>query len=306
MRPLTPKDPDWAAVLDAMPAHSPFHRPDWVYLLERYLDEFKNCSFLIEHGAQRWVLPGMLHARRFGASYLSLPFGTHGGPVGPDAMPDALVRELAEELPRAASPWITVTPDPRAPMPAPTGWRTRTVETHVLDLSPGYAALFEGTFSKNLRNQVRKAEKMEVRAGRVAERDVLSDFLYLWQQNVRRHRLDLPFTAAFFGALFSQSWCRLYSARLRESVLAVGVVLVGKKQAHWWQGVVDHSAGELNPNRLLVARMIEDLCDEGIGVLDLGGSEGRAGLSQFKEAFGASAASTTQWRRRPAWAVWAR
>ncbi|MBE7559335.1 GNAT family N-acetyltransferase [bacterium] len=305
MEPISPRDPDWPALLARLPAHSPFVRPEWCYLLQRYLDGYSAASLRLRSGSTFWILPGLLLRKPLSLrSFQSLPFGTHGGLLGDEPPPPPLLADLLSHLKHAVGPWITITPDPLAPQPPPPGFRARYTTTHVLDLSAGYRVLWDRSFSRNLRNQVRKAEKLEILVRPTTGREILADFQLLWRQMQDRRRLALPFTTTFWGALFTQPWCKLYAARLAEQTLAVAVVLLGKKQAHWWQGVVDRSAGPLNPNRLLVARVIEDLCGLGIERFDLGGSEGQPGLAQFKEAFGALETPVVHWRHTPAWAIW--
>ncbi len=307
MEPISPRDPQWRELLEQRPAYSPFARPEWTYLLERYLEGYTAASFRVSHGSGVWILPGLLHKKPLGQhSFLSLPFGTHGGLVGAEPPPPELLAAFLPELVKTVGPWITVTTDPWAPLPPPPGFRERRVETHRLDLTPGFTQLWEHRFSAVLRRKVRRAERLEVLFRPTTGKQVLGDFLSLWDDMQRGKGLRLPFGPDFFAALFSQPWCRLYATILRDRVLAVAVVLLGKRQAHAWQGVVDRTAGDLNPNRMLIARVIEALCAEGIEKLDLGSSEGQAGLSQFKEAFGALPTSVTQWRHTPAWALWAR
>lgn len=316
MESISPRDPDWQALLDRLPAYSPFLRPEWSYLLERYVPGYVPASFRIRRSAAVWILPGLARKRAFGQhSFLSLPFGTHGGIFGEEPLSPDLAQAVVGELSAQVAPWITITwpssleqksAEMEDSAPHSTLYTLHSYSTHLLDLSRGFPTLWDEVFSGTLRTQIRKAESSEILVRRSTGKEVHHDFLRLYAAMSERRAVVLPFGPAFFGALFAQPWCRLYAARFQGEVVAVAVALVGKREAHWWQGVVDHSLRGLRPNRLLVARMIEDLCLADVRTLDLGGSEGEAGVAQFKRDFGAVERQVTQWRAKPRWAWWTR
>jgi Acetyltransferase (GNAT) domain len=274
-------------------------------MLNRYIDDYKASGFIIEDDDATYIIPGMLRRRMLGMhSFLSLPYGTYGGIIGQQPLPSRLNSTLLEELTKRVGPWMTLTIHPSQEHVTPPGFQKNVLHTHRLALENGWEQVWTEQVHQSMRKLVRRASKKGVKIEETEAKEILGDFLNLMWDLQKRRGFQLPMDTPFWGALFSQPWCRTYRARLEGTTICVLIVLEGKKEAHAFAGATNHDFGKYHPFRLIYAHAIEQACMRGMDTLDMGGNAGLSTLEQFKQGFGAQKTEMIQWRHTPRWAFW--
>ena len=174
----------------------------------------------------------------------------------------------------------------------------------MLDLSGGFATVWQQRFKAATRSQVRKAERMGV----VVETDttgrLLPELHALLRTSVDRWAGRQHEPACLAQARFARrdppaklqtiaerlgGTCQVSVARFHGHPVAAILVLQGRN-AHYTRGAMDEElASQTQANRLLHKVAIEAACQSGCGKYHMGESGESAGLSQFKSRFGAVA-----------------
>ncbi|HEY3020322.1 MAG TPA: GNAT family N-acetyltransferase [Solirubrobacteraceae bacterium] len=265
----------------------------------------RDVSRLYDFGAgRRMVLPLVRPRRRPGCEASLLAAWGFGGLVGPEPRADE-VRAVLADL-RASVPLsVRVRPNPlhadvwSAATP-PGVVRLRRC-AHVIDLQPGFDAIWKTGFSNRARNHVRRAE----RAGLTVELDEdgrrLPVFYELFMRSVERwarrqheplalarlrarHRDPIDKLRRLLADLGDAS--RLWVAWAQDRPAAAILVLQGTN-AHYTRGVLDVDVGGPTRASYLLHRLaIEDACRAGCRTYHMGETGASRSLAQFKEAVG--------------------
>jgi hypothetical protein len=164
-------------------------------------------------------------------------------------------------------------------------------ETHALDLSAGYAAIYNAG-TKGHTSAERKARKdgvaIEV-AGTVAEwrsyYDIYQDSIRRWGEN--------PATAypwKFFENLFyrNSSHVQLWLANYQGELAAGALCFYSKSHVVYWHGAAAARYFTHRPVNLLLYEVIRHACESNYSWFDFNPSGGHEGVKAFKQHFGAT------------------
>jgi serine/alanine adding enzyme len=276
---------EWDAFAAAQPGSTHAHRFGWKSIVERVYRH--DCPFLCVRapgGELRAVLPLVdVRAPLLGRSFVSMPYLSHGGPLGePEAVRAAVahtVRLAAES--RAGLLELRTAEELDAGL-------TRVDEkvTCVLPLDGGADAVW-GRFTAKVRSQVRRPEKAgaTVRFGA----DQLDPFFAVFARTMRD--LGTPtHPRAFFHAVGAEmgedAWfgCVYLDGR----AAAAGCALRhGDSVELVWAGAL-RQASACAPNMLLYASFIRRAAEAGAAAFDFGRCTPGSGTHRFKRQWGAA------------------
>jgi hypothetical protein len=252
---------------------------------------------------RRLVLPLV---RRWGALAASMPNAWgFGGLVGSDPQPNEIAAVLADlrTLPLAS---VRVRPNPlqHAAWAAAAGPDVLRLprRAHVIDLRPGFDAVFAQGFSSRARSHVRRAERfgLEVRCDTTGE--LVPVFYELFLKSVERwaakQREPVALALARARRRDPQSKLRRIMTSLdgagklwvawHEGQAAAAILVLQGANAHYTRGAIDADlAGRTRASYLLHRLAIEDACKAGCRHYHMGETGTSASLAQFKEAVGA-------------------
>jgi hypothetical protein len=159
--------------------------------------------------------------------------------------------------------------------------------THILDLRPGFDALWEESFSAQCRNKCRKAES----AGVIVRRGDPSEagaYYGLYAAATREWGYDdPPYPDLLFDELLESDAAELWLAFLDDRPIAGIVTLGGSDDLYLFTSAMDRDHRKAAPVNALERVVIERACEVGLSYYDLGGSLGIRSIEQFKESFGA-------------------
>jgi CelD/BcsL family acetyltransferase involved in cellulose biosynthesis len=208
---------------------------------------------------------------------------------------EAALRAVAR-LPRTA---LRVTLDPRdvPPLAASAERSVRPARSHVLDLAPGFTALWRERVSGKVRNQCRKAERAGVHVAEETGAAAFEAFARLHRAASGQWGADAREPLALFegAALAARDRASGLSLVLARDggpggSLVAGALLVRRGDTtHYCLGAMDRAARALCPSVAVQRYAIDRACATGARRYALGGSGGIASLEAFKASLGAQA-----------------
>jgi hypothetical protein len=315
---LTPAPrPAWLALLAADRTAQITQTPAWLDCIQS-AGPFRDTSRLYRFADGRSVLLP-LAGRRYLPTRLGIdaswPFDWGiGGPIADGALRTEHVRSVYTDLAAMPALRVTVRSSPFAGPEwhaAPPPFRTTAHLTQIVDLSPGFPAVW-ARFRGNVRRYVHKAERsgLEIEAGNRPA--LVQAFQALYRQSVARwadqqheplalarwraHRANPPAKFHTVADLLAER-CAIWIARHAGEPAAAIIVLRHGQHAKYWRGAMNlELAGPTHANHLLHRLAIEDACQQGCRYYYMGDSRPGSGLARFKSGFGAQPYRTNTYR----------
>ncbi len=265
-----------------------FQTPGWLGILCEAFAEFHNRSVLLrDHSGREVLLPLVENRKAPGLhTWLSLPYGTYGGPIPEKSTGGACWKLVETFLREQKFSAINLTLPPGVQAPDWEGYRIRSLTTQVLDLRVGFDRLRQQCFSTACQRAIRKAERGRVEVRTLDKENHLQPFLNLYERSMKRWGLSKGFPRRLFELLWAEPGARYWGAFAHERLVAAALVLSQNTHQYYWLGVMDEAAQHLRPNNLLFSRILEQSCRTGMEAFDLGNSEGLIGVFNFKKSFG--------------------
>jgi len=161
---------------------------------------------------------------------------------------------------------------------------------HTLELSSDCTPMF-GHFASSVRRAIRKAERSEVNAVAVRNRQAVGDFYQLHVETRRRHGLP-PQSASFFRNIYEHvvkpGVGFIVLAQRRSHTIAAAIFFRFGNNAIYKYGASDTSFQEFRANNLVMWHGIQFLVRNGVEKLHFGRTECEDdGLRRFKLSWGA-------------------
>lgn len=276
---------EWDAFVAARPDSTHAHRLAWARIVRSVYGH--DCPFLCARGADgalRGVLPLVdVRARLLGRAFVSMPYLSHGGPLGDDAA----VRGLVAHAARLAADARAEVLELRTTAPLDAGLeRAEGKVSCVLPLDGGPDAVW-ARFPAKLRSQVRRPEKAgaTMRFGA----DQLDAFFAVFARSMRD--LGTPtHPRAFFQAVAREmgddAWfgCVWLDGRPAAGGCALRH---GRSVELVWAGSL-REASAAAPNMLLYWSFIRRAAEAGAAEFDFGRCTPGGGTHRFKRQWGAA------------------
>jgi hypothetical protein len=312
--------PAWRELIASSPQAVVSQTPGWMDCITG-LGRHRDTTRLYEAADGRHLVLPLAALRatpRALAVEASMPFGwgtggllASGGRVFP-----ADVAGVLADLRASGALRVDVRPGPvadptwRAGVPA--NARRTAHLTQTVDLEGDFPEVWDHRFSKRVRRNSRKAEKLGLSVeyddtGRLVP---IFDALYRasvdrWaqQQNEpprlaqwRARRRDPPAKFASVAGRLGPD-CRVWVARRDGEPVAAIIVLSHGENATYWRGAMDDDlARGTGANELLHHRAIQDACAAGRRRYHMGDSAPESSLAHFKHGFGAADQAHTAYR----------
>lgn len=276
-----------------------FQTPAWSRAIETaYADHFSRPAIFTDSDGNDFILPLIEKRKALGAykALFSLPFCTYGGPI-PYTDKQAVWDELSEALLRKKAQQIFLDLGPAERFPELNGFETspETEPAHILDLSPGFDALWENSFAGRQRTGVRKAVKEGLDVERHFSGKAMNIFADFFADNFAEKGRKRVYTKKFHGALMDTSREKAVSVYLAsqdgETIAAI-VILSWSDTVFYWASAYKPGCRAGGANNLLLNQAIKDACAEGRRVFNFGRSTGLSGVMKFKASFGTNPVET--------------
>jgi hypothetical protein len=165
----------------------------------------------------------------------------------------------------------------------------RTFYGHTLELSSDCTQMF-GRFASSVRRAIRKADRSEVNAVAVRNREAVGDFYRLHVETRRRHGLP-PQSASFFRNIYEHiirpGVGFIVLAQRRSRIIAAAIFFRFGNNAIYKYGASDNRLQEFRANNLVMWHGIQFLVRIGVKKLHFGRTEcENDGLRRFKLSWG--------------------
>jgi CelD/BcsL family acetyltransferase involved in cellulose biosynthesis len=310
---------DWEAMHGEDSRATLFLHPRWMRALTRAHPHYRPLYLVAREGTETVAFLPMVRAKRAGLDqFLSLPFGTHGGPLlrrgaGPETVAalGSTFRDLGSGL-RVLRFEMTIydpSPEWRHALAPFLGDFFREIQTHVIDLPS-----LSGRYRRSAERSLHAAERAGIRVGLEQGEAAFEVLARMHAAQVRNWPGVEPYApdviASVAGSFGEEA--RLYVARKDGQALAACLCLehAGREIHPWVSGALPESREE-GAFHLLMDVALRDAARRGLTVWHFGGSGGIPGVEFFKESFGARRVPVLRcfhlagWARRlrprPAW-----
>ncbi|MDB5100821.1 MAG: putative methicillin resistance protein [Cyanobacteria bacterium RYN_339] len=291
-------DQQWSEDLGRCPGATFFHTGPWLAAVSQaFGTRVERMRF--ELGRGRWALLP-LSIRPLARGLLPLAVagetGSYGGLVAPEPLVDDEATACFDAV-RTRFPNLQVVGNPFAPGPhlpwAATATGVQDESTHLLLVKP-LPELRKG-FSRGAKARGNKARKLGLTLAVRSDVDAVATFYPLYEDSVRRwgDKLTWPRSRGFFEGLLAHGAPDVHFLFAHEpSGDAVSALLLAGygPVVHYLAGATRADHLEACPSNFLMEEALARAAAEGRQFFDFGASNGLAGVIQFKESFGATAA----------------
>lgn len=287
----------WKRQADQWDSFSFFQTPEWVEVLCGAFSEFHGRACILQSSASPPVLFPVIENRKGPGLYtwLSLPYGTYGGPIPLRNQSLESSWSLVEAfLAEQGFSAINITLPPQVHAPQWTDYQIKTLTTQVLDLQGGFNQLLERSFTPACKRALRKAERHRLEVKPLKAEHYLDAFLALYEQSINRWELDKGFPSRLFELLWAMPAVKVWGALQQDQLVAAALIFTHKTHQYYWLGVMDEALQHLRANNLLFSQILQQSCRDGIETFDFGNSEGLIGVFNFKKSFGPSLVTYAQ------------
>ena len=285
-----------------------FHTYQWARHIEATIPGWRNYYLTArENGRLAGAVPFMTRAHKGALVAASMPLGTYGGViVDPDAS-RAIPHRLADRFidigrsSRVVRGELVDFAGRVAPVDRP-DTKTTTSYAHVVDLEPGYEALWRG-FRQSNRNKVRKARRAGITVRRARAAADFHEYYKIWALCCRRWGRRDYLGSRFFCELdrLDQEGVHLWLAE------DDGKPIAGLLNFAWGRTVLSWGNVSLSgkwchaPNNLLHVVAIQDAIRRGAHTYSFGTNPDLPGVEVFKSSFGTRPRPYRCYRTEKSW-----
>jgi hypothetical protein len=165
-------------------------------------------------------------------------------------------------------------------------------ETHALDLSQGFDAIFRG-WTKGHSSAARKAQKAGVTVRLARNVSDWRSYYAVYEDSLRRwgDKASGRYERRFFETLSKRAsqYVRLWLAEASGEIVAGALCFYAPSHVVYWHGAALEKCFNLRPVNLLMFEAIKHACEHGFRWFDFNPSGGHEGVVAFKRSFGATA-----------------
>ncbi len=266
-----------------------FYQSVWSRVLKEGLGGQPLYFYLREGGEIVAGLPGvLLNFKIFKILYASIPYGNF---IGNKLYFASFIKSLSGELAKRKIDQVRLTESPFSEPYAPESFTSVSAKCTLLDLR-GFdkEKIWEG-YKKNIRRDVRKAQKsgITIRDGDSKEGVQVFYQLYLasMERNKAMAKYPLRWFEAIYGIVTQNGLGAILIAELSGTPIAGVVLIYSPSSTHYFHNGSQYEFLKYCPNELLVHSSIERAVERKISFFDFMGSDaGDVSLLRFKEKWG--------------------
>jgi hypothetical protein len=266
-----------------------FYQSVWSEVLQKGLGGQPLYFYLKEGGEIVAGLPGvLLDFKIFKIYYASIPYGNV---MGKPSYFTAFMEFLENEFRRKKIDQVRMTESPFSISYSPESYRALSVKCTLLDLKGlDREKLWQG-YKKNIRRDVRKAERSGVTIRMGASRDDMRTFYKLYLDSMERNRAAAKYPYRWFEAIYEvisqRDLGHVRFAQLDQRAIAGAVFIHSSRSAHYFHNGSEYQFLKFCPNELLIHVTLEEAIEKGHSCFDFMGSDpSDLALLRFKEKWG--------------------
>ncbi len=266
-----------------------FYQSIWSQVLKEGLRGQPLYFYLREGGEIMAGLPGvLLNLKIFRILYASIPYGHL---IGEKSYYSAFLELLKKDFKRRKIDQIRLTESPFSEPYAPESFTPVPAKCTLLDLR-GYdkEKIWDG-YKKNIRRDVRKAQKSGVTIHRADSREDVDIFYKLYLASMERNQAMAKYPLRWFETIYEigaeKGLSAVLIAELNGTPIAGTVLIYSSSSTHYLHNGSQYEFLKFCPNELLVHSSIENAVENKISFFDFMGSDpADLSLLRFKEKWG--------------------
>jgi hypothetical protein len=266
-----------------------FYQSVWSQVLKEGLGGQPLYFYLREGGEIVSGLPCVLLTFKiFKILYASIPYGHL---IGEKSYYPTFLELLEKEFKRRGIDQVRMTESPFSESYSPEFFKPISAKCTLLDLK-GYdkEKIWEG-YKKNIRRDVRKAQKSGITIHSGNSREGIHLFYKLYLASMERNRAMAKYPLQWFEAIYEivaqKGLGAILFAELNEVAIAGVVLIHSPSSTHYFHNGSHYEFLKFCPNELLVHSSIENALEKKISFFDFMGSDPQdLSLLRFKEKWG--------------------
>jgi hypothetical protein len=266
-----------------------FYQSVWSQVLKEGLGGQPLYFYLREGGGIVAGLPGvLLNFRVFKILYASLPYGNL---IGEREYFGPFMEILEDEFRKRKIDQVRVTESPFSKSQIPGSFKSISAKCTLLDLR-GFnkEKVWEG-YKKNIRRDVRKAQKSGVTIRDGDSREGIHLFYKLYLASMERNRVMAKYPLRWFETLYDivtkKGLGTILIAEMHGVAIAGVVLIYSASSTHYFHNGSQYEFLKFCPNELLVHFSLEKTIEKGNSFFDFMGSDPNdLSLIRFKEKWG--------------------
>lgn len=217
-----------------------------------------------------------------GKRAMSLPTSDFGGPLGNKVGCDKLIDDQLNRCKENGVKFLEI----KGYKPVKNFQLGNSYINFILRLSDGFENIWKKSFDRKNRNQIRKAERSGVEVKEGYEDKDINNFYQIYLTNMKILGTP-PHPLKFYQNMkneFKDDF-KLFISYHEGREISAGVFLNFSGSLYYWAGVSIYDFRNLNPQNLLLSRIIEWGCKNEIKKIEFGRTS-RKGVYNFKKSFG--------------------
>lgn len=270
-----------------------FHSREWAEIWRTYSrGGLRPAPRLVLFSDERQALLPLSYTHVAGLlkDYLSGPCGTFGGWISVDPLTEAHARLLARYYRHSLGNYAwRLNPYDESLREAHVQ-PTRLEETHALNLSAGFDAVYRG-WSSSHRTAASKAQRAGVTVRPAESLEDWRAYFEVYEDSLRRwgEHASSRYGWELFADLHRRRspWQRLWLAWHAGQVAAGALCFYARRHAVYWHGATRESCFAVRPMNRVMYEAIRHACEGGYTWFDFNPSGLNEGVRAFKERFGA-------------------
>ena len=271
-----------------------FYQSVWSQVLQEGLGGQPLYFCLREEGEIVAGLPGiLLNFRIFRILYASIPYGNL---IGEQEYFSPFTEILESEFRKRKIDQVRISESPFSKSQLPGDFKSIPAKCTLLDLRGlNKEKIWEG-YKKNIRRDVRKAQRSGITIRRGDSRKDANIFYELYLASMERNRAMAKYPLRWFETLYEvltkKELSAIYIAELNDVAIAGVVLIYSVSSTHYFHNGSQYEFLKFCPNELLVHSSIENAVEKKITFFDFMGSDPNdLSLVRFKEKWGSQSMS---------------
>jgi serine/alanine adding enzyme len=272
-----------------------FYQSVWSQVLQEGLGGQPLYFYLREGGTIVAGLPGvLLNFKIFKILYASIPYGNL---IGEQEYFSPFMEILEGEFRKRKIDQVRISESPFSKSQLPGEFKSIPAKCTLLDLRGlNKEKVWEG-YKKNIRRDVRKAQRSGITIRRGDSRKDANIFYKLYLASMERNRAMAKYPLRWFETLYEvltkKELSAIYIAELNDVAIAGVVLIYSVSSTHYFHNGSQYEFLKLCPNELLVHSSIENAVEKKITFFDFMGSDpSDLSLVRFKEKWGGQSMDT--------------
>jgi hypothetical protein len=277
-----------------------FYQSVWSQVLKEGLGGQPLYFHLREGGEIVAGLPGiLLNFRIFRILYASIPYGNL---IGEREYFDPFMEVLEDDFRKRRIDQVRVTESPFSQSQPPGSCKSISTKCTLLDLRGlNKVKIWEG-YKKNIRRDVRKAQRSGITIRNGDSSEGINVFYKLYLASMERNKAMAKYPLRWFEAIFeivTKSGLGAVLIAELDGMAIAGVVLIySASSVHYFHNGSQYEFLKFCPNELLVHSSVENAVERGISFFDFMGSDPNDfSLLRFKEKWGGQSVNVNTYVR---------